>query len=123
MNFEILTTVDFDKSLQALAKKYLSIIDDIKEFRNSLKENPFQGDELTPGIRKIRMAITSKGRGKSGGARVITKTIVYTETEGRIYLLEIYDKANTSTIDIEILKQIVAGLGLDQNSFEREPEV
>ena len=113
MNFEILATVDFDKSLKALAKKYRSIVDDIKEFRNSLKENPFQGDELTPGIRKIRMAITSKGRGKSGGARVITKTIVYTETEGKIYLLEIYDKADTSTVDVEILKQIVAGLGLD----------
>ena len=70
MNFEILATVDFDKSLKALAKKYQSIVYDIKEFRNSLRENPFQGDELTPGIRKIRMAITSKGRGKSGGARV-----------------------------------------------------
>ena len=113
MNFEILTTDDFEKSFKVLAKKYRSIVNDIKELRNSLKENPFQGDELTPGIRKIRMAITSKDRGKSGGARVITKTIVYTETEGKVFLLEIYDKADTSTVDIAILKQIVAGLGLD----------
>ena len=61
------------------------------------------------------MAITSKGRGKSGDARVITKTIVYTETEGKVFLLEIYDKADTATVDVVILKQIVAGLGLDQN--------
>lgn len=68
------------------------------------------------------MAITSKGRGKSGGARVITKTIVYTETEGKIYLLEIYDKADSSTVDVAILKQIIAGLGLDQNSSEKTNE-
>ena len=30
-----------------------------------------QGDELSPGIRKIRLAIVSKGKGKSGGARVM----------------------------------------------------
>ena len=113
MNFEILTTADFDKSFKALAKRYKSLVIDIQKFRDSLKENPFQGDELTPGIRKIRMAITSKGRGKSGGARVITKTIIYTESEGRVYLLEIYDKADMSTVDVEILKQIVAGLGLE----------
>ena len=120
MNFEILTTDDFEKSFKVLAKKYRSIVNDIQNLRDSLKQNPFQGDELTPGIRKIRMAITSKGKGKSGGAKVITKTIVYTETEGKVFLLEIYDKADTSTVDVEILKQIVAGLGLDQGSSEKE---
>ena len=93
--------------------KYRSIKNDLEKFRASLLAKPSPGTELTPGIRKIRMAITSKGRGKSGGARVITKTIVYTETEGKIYLLEIYDKADSSTVDVAILKQIIAGLGLD----------
>ena len=120
MNFEVLTTPDFEKSFKALAKRYRSIVNDIQNFRDSLKENPFQGDELTPGIRKVRMAITSKGRGKSGGARIITKTIVYTETEGKVFLLEIYDKADASTVDIEILKQIVSGLGLNPNTSEGE---
>ena len=115
MSFEVLTLPDFEKSAKSLSKKYRSLRSDIDALITSLEKNPFQGDELTPGIRKIRMAITSKGRGKSGGARVITKTIVYTETEGKIYLLEIYDKADASTVDVEILKQIVAGLGLDQN--------
>lgn len=59
-----------------------------------------QGDELSPGIRKIRMAITSKGRGKSGGARVITYTIVIAENEGSVYLIDIYDKADYSTVDV-----------------------
>lgn len=118
MNFEVLILPDFEKSAKALSKKYRSLKSDIKNLIISLENNPFQGDELTSGIRKIRMAITSKGRGKSGGARVISKTVVYTETEGKVYLLEIYDKADTSTVDVEILKQIVAGLGLDQNISE-----
>ena len=65
-----------------------------------------------PGIRKIRMAIKSKGRGKSGGARVITYTVVVTENEGIIYLMDIYDKADYSTIDISIIQQMVDYLNL-----------
>lgn len=72
--------------------------------------NPFQGIELTPGIRKIRMAITSKGRGKSGGARVITYTIVTAETEGKVYLMNVYDKSDFSTVELSVIKDIVKGL-------------
>jgi mRNA-degrading endonuclease RelE of RelBE toxin-antitoxin system len=87
MNFEITVTSRFEKHLKALAKRHKSIKDDYKHFIESLKENPFQGDELSPGIRKIRMAITSKGRGKSGGARVITYTILpQKEVEKFIFL-------------------------------------
>lgn len=39
---------------------------------DSLRENPLQGVEIAPHVRKVRMAISDKGRGKSGGARVIT---------------------------------------------------
>lgn len=85
---------------------------DILNFTRSLQENPFQGDELSPGIRKIRMAITSKGRGKSGGARVITYTVVATEQNGRVYLLDIYDKADYSTVDVGIIQQIIKRLDL-----------
>lgn len=59
------------------------------------------------------MSITSKGKGKSGGARVITKTIVYAENEGRVYLIEIYDKSQFSSVDVELLKKFVEKLNLD----------
>lgn len=80
----------------------------------SLEENPMQGDELSPGIRKIRMAITSKGRGKSGGARVITYTIVIAENEGSVYLIDIYDKADYSTVDVAIIRDLIHELGLPE---------
>lgn len=65
MNFDIIPTPGFEKSFKALAKRHRSLRRDILEFTKSLQNNPFQGDELTQGIRKILMAITSKGRGRS----------------------------------------------------------
>ena len=43
----------------------------IKLLLEMLRKNPMAGADLGDGIRKVRMAITSKGKGKSGGARVI----------------------------------------------------
>lgn len=110
MNFEIIPTPDFEKSFKALAKRHRSMNTDLIDFARSLQENPFQGVELSPGIRKIRMAITSKGRGKSGGARVITYTIVTAETAGRVYLLNVYDKADFSSVELDVLKELIQDL-------------
>lgn len=112
MSFKIIPTPTFAKSLKALAKRHKSIKLDIKKFTDSLEENPLQGVELTPGVRKIRMAITSKGSGKSGGARVITYNILATEQDGEVYLLEIYDKSDYSTIKIEVIKELIENLNL-----------
>lgn len=108
MSFEIAVTPEFEIQAKALNKRHRSFKNDLKAFVISLKENPFQGVELSPGIRKIRMAISSKGRGKSGGARIITYTIVAAETEGRIYLLNVFDKSDFSTVELSVIKEISA---------------
>ena len=59
MNFEIIPTSYFEKSFKALAKRHRSLKNGIIEFIASIQENPFQGDELSPGIRKICMAMYS----------------------------------------------------------------
>lgn len=107
MNYNIKTSSYFDVAAKKLAKKYPSFKEDIKAFREELLKNPLQGVELSPGIRKIRMAIKSKGKGKSGGARIITYNFIAAEMEGEIVLLLIYDKENTSTAKLEVLKQII----------------
>lgn len=112
MSFKIIPTPTFAKSLKALAKRHKSMKSDIKQLTESLEENPLQGVELTPSVRKIRMAITSKGSGKSGGARVITYNILATEQDGEVYLLEIYDKSDYSTIKIEVIKELIENLNL-----------
>ena len=69
-------------------------------------------DRLSPGLRKIRLAIVSKGKGKSGGARVITFTICSSESEGRVYLVDVYDKSDYSTVSVPVLKKMIAELDI-----------
>jgi len=111
MSYDISTHSEFDRSIKRLAKRHRSIADDYADFLDSLQKNPCQGAELCPGIRKIRMAITSKGRGKAGSARVITAMAIIDEQNGRIALLTIYDKQDAATVDLRVIKQMARELG------------
>ena len=120
MNFEIQTTSYFDTEAKRLAKRHRSFIDDLQDFQKSLLENPYQGTELSPGIRKIRLTIDSKGRGKSGGARVITFNYLIDEKNGVVILLLLYDKADASSIKINVVRKIIKDLGLDIEKLQSE---
>ena len=111
MNFEISPTHDFLVEAKKLKKRYHSFEDDLENFKDSLQKNPYQGAELCPGIRKIRMAIASKGRGKAGSARVITAMAIVDEQNGRIALLTIYDKQDADTVDLRVIKKMARELG------------
>ncbi len=112
MNWTISTVPDFDKEVKRLAKKYRSLASDLLQFQKEIIKNPFVGDEILPGVRKIRMAIASKGKGKSGGARIISFIAVNDIRNGEIILLYIYDKNESPNIRIEYLKTILKELGL-----------
>lgn len=113
MSYEISRHKDFDVSIKRLAKRYHSIADDFQNLLESLEKNPFQGAELYPGIRKIRMPIASKGRGKSGSARVITANAIVAQHEGRIALLTIYDNQDAATIDVKVIRQMAQEMGFN----------
>ncbi|MDE6795202.1 MAG: addiction module toxin RelE [Muribaculaceae bacterium] len=117
MNYNVKYTDLFLREAKKLSKRYRSFKDDLKFFVQSLCENPFQGDTLAPGIRKIRMAITSKGKGKSGGARVITYNVLTSEQDGQIYLMLIYDKKDTPNIKIDVMKCIIKDLEIEGDTF------
>ncbi len=72
MSFKVIVTEPFERKLKKLAKKYKSLKSDITPVFNELKENPTIGTPLGKDCYKIRIRITSKGKGKSGGARIIT---------------------------------------------------
>jgi len=120
MNFEIQTSSYFDAEAKRLAKRHRSFVDDLQDFRDSLLKNPYQGTELSTGIRKVRLTIDSKGRGKSGGARVITFTYLIDEKDGVVILLLLYDKADASSIKMNVVRQIIKDLGLDLLALQRE---
>lgn len=94
----------FERNLKKLAKKHPSIHQDFSELLQTLEENPAQGIALGNNSYKIRMKISSKSKGKSGGARLISHIVVHNET---VYLLTIYDKSKQENIsEKEILRLI-----------------
>ena len=111
MSYKIIPTQTFSRELKRLAKKHRSIKADIDELGNQLEENPKLGDEVIENCYKIRMAITSKNKGKSGGARVITYVYVAQET---VFLLSIYDKVEQTDIENHELKALIESLGLEE---------
>ena len=113
MSFKVIVTSDFAKAVKRLCKKYPSFKKDYSSLVESIKENPLQGVELYPGIRKIRMQIKSKGKGKSGGARVITFNVLIDHENGEVYLLLLYDKEEFSTVDMNSVRKMICELNLD----------
>ena len=107
MKVKIIPSPEFDRRFKRLAKKYRSLPADYLTLSNELKENPFQGESLGGGVRKIRMAIGSKGKGKSGGARVLTLTILVSE-DADVTLLTIYDKEEIDNVTDSYIKWLVS---------------
>ena len=108
MNYAIVTTESFVKGVIPLAKKYRSIFDDLENLKKELIENPTTGADLGNNIRKVRMAIASKNKGKRGGARVITCNVLIDVVNTDIYLLYIYDKSERTSMskkEIEDLRK------------------
>ncbi len=104
MSYSVITVPRFEKEIKRLAKKYHSLRDEYVALVTSLKENPIQGTELGNGCYKIRIAIASKGKGKSGGARVITCVKIIDET---VYLLTIFDKSESENISDKELQELL----------------
>lgn len=95
MSFKLIPTPPFERELKKLARRYPSIKKDIAALAEKLLLNPRIGTSLGSDCFKIRMAISSKGRGKSGGARVITYVQILSES---IFLIAIYDRSEIDSI-------------------------
>lgn len=99
---------EFERGAKALRKKYPSFESDYDTFLNELEKNPFSGESLGQHTYKNRMAIASKGKGKSGGARVITYNIQQQgEDEVLITLMTIYDKSEIDNVSDAYLRSLV----------------
>ena len=97
------TTNDFERAAKRLSKKYPSLAADIRNLKADLIENPYLGISLGDDMYKVRMAISSKNKGKSGGARVITCVQIVND---EIHLLTMYDKSEIDNISDEYLDEL-----------------
>jgi mRNA-degrading endonuclease RelE of RelBE toxin-antitoxin system len=105
MSFSILPTGRFLKQVKVLLKKYPSLKKDIESLSNQLTSNPTMGTPLGKNCYKIRLAIKSKNKGKSGGSRVISLVLFKQES---VYLLSIYDKSEQDSISDGALNELIS---------------
>lgn len=107
MSYKVEATANFAGELKILAKKYRSLRSDIATLVEELEETPHAGTPIGHNCYKIRIAIKSKGRGKSGGGRVITHVFV---SQKVVYLLSIYDKSQRATITDSEIQELLSGI-------------
>jgi len=104
MSFNVKSISIFERQAKRLLKKFPSLKNELRKLISELKDEPTKGAPLGHNCYKIRLAIASKKKGKSGGGRIITHLIIRNDT---VYMLSIYDKSDIETLtDKEILALI-----------------
>tara|TARA_R110002072_G_scaffold301172_1_gene480403 strand:- start:1923 stop:2252 length:330 start_codon:yes stop_codon:yes gene_type:complete len=104
MSYSVKSIEVFERQAKKLIKKYPSLKSELLALIQELKQDPSQGTPLGKNCYKIRLAIKSKGKGKSGGARVITNFVV---SEDSVFLLSIYDKADKENLTNKELEELL----------------
>lgn len=100
------TVVETDEFLKDAKRADLSD-DERDEIVEFISENPFAGVEMagTGGARKVRFS--AKGKGKSGGVRIIT---FYSGRDIPVFLLNVFakgDKVNLTKAECNALKKVL----------------
>lgn len=109
MSYNIIATPYFRREIKKLSKKYPSLKTEFSSLISLLETTPQQGSALGLNCFKIRLAIRSKSKGKSGGARIITCVKI---TETTVYLLSIFDKSDKETISNNELFELLRNINL-----------
>ncbi|MCL4642206.1 MULTISPECIES: hypothetical protein [Olivibacter] len=107
MSYKLYTTPLFEREFKILCRKHRSANVYIIAFIKTLEEHPKQGISLGKDCFKIRIAIKSKGKDKSGGARPITRVRITYES---VYLLSIYDKSEKESLSDKELMDLLKDL-------------
>src|SRR5690606_17483707 len=107
MKYSIKVTGLFEKEFKKLIKRYKSAKEDIQTVVQSIIENPNQGISIGNNCYKIKVAIKSKNKGKSGGVRLITRILI---SESSIYLHSIYDKSDKENISEKEIDDLLKSL-------------
>ncbi|EHQ28406.1 type II toxin-antitoxin system RelE/ParE family toxin [Mucilaginibacter paludis] len=102
----------FYKKAKRLIKKYSSLPENLDQLQKDLLSNPTLGVNYGANIYKIRIADESKGKGKSGGFRVVTYLVNEVDGITEIFLITIFDKSEESSITKEDIKKLIKTAGL-----------
>jgi len=109
MSYRIIPTNRFEKELKRLIRKFPSLKNEFAGLIGDIVQNPKTGTFIGKDCYKVRLSIESKGKGKSGGARVITYLYMDTKT---VYLLTMYDKGEKQDLKPNELKEMIDSLDM-----------
>jgi mRNA-degrading endonuclease RelE of RelBE toxin-antitoxin system len=108
MKYEVVLHPNFEKEYKPLAKKYPSLKQDIQNIIDEIEKELVLATDLGEGFKKIRVNIKSKGKGSSGGGRLITQETIITVDDTKVLFASIYNKGDHESINIAILKEIIS---------------
>lgn len=104
MSYSVELSSNFKKEAKKLIKKYPSLKIELVKLFLELEQNPNLGIPLGDNIYKIRLAIASKNKGKSGGARVLSFVKV---TDTSVLLFSIYNKGEIDNLTENEIKALI----------------
>jgi mRNA-degrading endonuclease RelE of RelBE toxin-antitoxin system len=127
MNCRIVAIAAFSRDAKRLSKKYASLKTELQTLQNELLQNPRAGTLIRENTYKIRLAVKSKGKGKSGGLRIITHVVeveievAENEKEQNItvVLVAIYDKSEMDTLPDKQLRELIDDIENELDEDER----
>lgn len=110
---QILVLPTFQAEAKRLARKFKSLKNELSQFIEKTEIEGIQGIQLGGGLYKARLAVKSKGKGKSGGMRIISWQNIIAASDGdKIYLVAIYDKSELSNLDVTHINKILRSYGI-----------
>ena len=110
MENKVIVAATFERKTKKFLKKFRTLASELEELEKQLLKDPKKGINLGDNLYKIRLASKSKGKGKSGGFRVITYLIEQTPAGCEINLITIYDKSEEANINKSTLLDLVKSL-------------
>ncbi len=126
MNCKIIAIDSFKREAKWLVKKFPSLKSELETLQNDLLQNPRLGTLIHENVYKIRLAVKSKGKGKSGGMRVITYIVeveiqieeAANDSETTIFLVSIYDKSEQANISEKELSDLIDQINAELDNEE-----
>lgn len=106
MSYKIELSANFKKEAKKLTKKFPSLKQELTALFTELETNPTMGTPLGNDIYKIRLAIASKNKGKSGGARVLSFVKITATT---VLLFSIYNKGDIDNLSDKEIQNLIKG--------------
>lgn len=104
MNYKVEVSENFKREAKKIVRKYPSLKTELADLILELEVNPTKGIALGNDIYKIRLAVSSKNKGKSGGLRVMSFVKIIDTT---VLLFSIFSKGEKESITDKEIKTLI----------------